>query len=311
MQNGSLDDKRALWDQIVAAFSSSDVSDGWVRVRCPMCEEALMKKDTKASLGLNPTTGGFNCFKCGTKGRLPKTHREQLALAVEDYEGKPQPEKRTLELADGYTDIFSEPAYSSESFRFAIDYLLQPRTAKNRGGRACRGLPETTCREMQIGAAISGRLSGRVIIPIPDYTNPSRPWRGWISRDATGTSTLPYRYPLGMNRGDLLFNEPALYVATDTPVYICEGAFDAAPLWPDAVACLGKPLPSHLELFLKARRPVVVTLDGDAWEESWVLCQRLRFYGKRAGFIKFPPKIDPNEISPGWTRAQGIQSLST
>ena len=73
------------------------------------------------------------------------------------------------------------------------------------------------------------------------------------------------------------------------------------------VACLGKPNEAHLALLQEARRPVVVVLDGDAWEEGEALSLRLRFEGLRAGFVRLPPKTDPDEVSPAlvwdWARA--------
>ncbi len=120
-----------------------------------------------------------------------------------------------------------------------------------------------------------------------------------MARDYTGLSSVPYLYPKRMRRPELLYNEPALYVETDVPVLVCEGVFDAAVAFPDSVACLGKPLQAHVEKLRRARRPVVVCLDGDAWEEGWALAQTLKLHGVCAGNLRLPPKTDPEELGRG------------
>jgi hypothetical protein len=159
---------------------------------------------------------------------------------------------------------------------------------------------------MGAGAVASGRLAGLVIFPV---VGEGDAWLGWFGRDATGNGRMKHRYSKGMRRADLVWNSAALYAETDAPLFVCEGVLDAAPLWPDGIACLGKPLEGHIELLQGCHRPIVCCLDGDAWEESWMLSLKLKFMGKRSGFIKLAPKQDPNDVPAEWLREQGAKCM--
>jgi DNA primase len=108
----------------------------------------------------------------------------------------------------------------------------------------------------------------------------------------------------------LLFNEAVLWVDTDEPVFAVEGVFDTTHVYPNAVAFLGKPLKSHILPLRAARRPVVVCLDGDAWEEGWALAMTLRHYGLRAGSIRLPARRDPNDMERVWLLEKARDSLT-
>lgn len=293
--------------EIVATTFRERLSQGgteWLRAACPMCEEADGKRDKKLSLGLNPQTSGWSCFRCGQTGRLPADLRADLGLEdAGDYVPTTQtgglaPAAPPIESPDGYVPLYEPPHVSDASLDWGRTYL-----------EGKRRLDPVALRQMGAGAAAYGRLYGRVIFPIVGPAGLGGPWLGWFGRDALGSNPLKHRYPKGMSRADLLWNMAALELETDAPLYVCEGILDAAPLWPDGVACLGKPLDSHVARLERVRRPVVCLLDGDAWEESWMLSLRLRFSGVRAGFIRLPPKTDPNDADPAWLRDEGAKCL--
>jgi DNA primase len=120
---------------------------------------------------------------------------------------------------------------------------------------------------------------------------------------------LTYCYPRGMNRDGLLYNAPALQEQTARPCYIVEGSLDALALWPDAVAVLGKPLKSQLRILAAAKRPLVVALDGDAWNEGQALAWTLQSLGVRAASVRLPPKTDPDEVPRNWLDGQAAGAL--
>jgi len=268
------------WDQAekVAKAFAGHTSRGWIRVNCPLCV-----RDYKMSLGLNTKTGGYNCFKCGSKGWLPPTLRD---LVPDDQPAKPEPEKVVMTLPDGFIEIYSEPGWSASSFDNAREYMRR------------RGISDSICAGVGVGGVLRGWLAGRVIIPIIEDDQV----RGWVARDYTKTALRPYMYPTGMSRHGTLFNAMALREETDEPALIVEGCFDALPYWPDACACLGKPLSTHIPLILAARRPVIISLDGDAWEEGWAFAMKLRHLGGRVGFVKIPAGEDPGSVDPTWLR---------
>lgn len=276
---------------VVQAFAGLSGS-GWLRQPCPCCEEMDGHRDDKRSLGYNTETGGYNCFRCKMKGRLPDSWRRKLEVEEQVAAASPA-ELLPPEPADGYMPVFDGEGLEARCFDAARAYIIER-----------RGIDFNVARAMLIGAALEGKLAGRVIVPVPYYGwHPGAPWRvpwqGWVARDYTGFSPLPYLYPKRMQRPELLYNEPALYVETDLPVLVCEGVFDAAVSFPDSVACLGKPLQAHVAKLRRARRPVVVCLDGDAWEEGWSLAMTLRHYGVCAGNLRLPPKTDPEELGRG------------
>jgi DNA primase len=90
---------------------------------------------------------------------------------------------------------------------------------------------------------------------------------------------------------------------------VVEGVFDALALWPDAVAVLGKPSDQQVDALINAKRPVVIVLDGDAWLEGKWLAARLCLRGKRAGHIRLPPGVDPDEVDRKELEQQAMEAL--
>lgn len=269
-------------EKVAAAFAGH-IGRGWIRANCPLCVE-----DHKISMGLNTSTGGYNCFKCQTTGWLPPEFRDWEAL---DPPEVAPIERSVIQMPEGFVHIYEEPGWSAGLFDRARDYMER------------RKISASTCAAAGIGAVTRGWLVGRVIIPIVE----DNICRGWVARDYTGTADRPYMYPKGMTRMGCLYNAETLRDELDEPALIVEGCFDALPYWPDAAACLGKPLESHLPLILAAKRPVVVCLDGDAWEEGWSFALKARHLGARVGSVKLPAGEDPGSIDPDWLRGKARQ----
>lgn len=288
--------KKVEWENVFQVFQGRlDQRRDWVRVPCPFCVELDGKEDYKESLGYNHWTGRYRCFKCGVWGYLPINYRVELSDDAEDALLRPEPVRARVPLqqASGYTPLWEEPGLSSRSLDWARYYLLEKR----------KGLTAEVLAQARVGAALWGPLSQRVIVPFPNYTDPEGSWSGWVARSTfTGTGVLPYRYAKGFERQGYLYGEPALYVDTRDPVYIVEGAFDALSLWPDGVAVLGKPLESQHAAFLRAKRPIAVALDGDAYSESQALAWTLQHLGKMATAVRLPPKADPDELGKAAVR---------
>lgn len=291
----------AQLEQLRRAFAACP-GTSWFRVNCPVCPDATGKADHKLSLGYNPKTGGFNCFKCGIRGRI---HGGGV------YDGpviqNTRPFGHVEELV-GFVELFSGPGLATPSNDRPRQYLVGRRLQQAALAEAGVGVATHGRVYDEKGEPVLRRLDGRVIVPVfaPDQNQV-----GWVGRDWTGRSTLPYRYASGMQREGLaiLFNEVVLAEVTETPVFVVEGTLDAIALWPDAVAVLGKPLACQVEKLVGARRPVVVCLDGDAWQEGWALAMKLRFLGQRAGNIRLPPKVDPDEVPRAWLDEEARRAL--
>lgn len=277
-------------DTLIAGAVSGRTSNskGYVRANCPICELRVGTPDRKRSFGLNVVSRWYECYRCGVVGRM--------RARLEEYEGVELPEGAEPEGIDGPPEGFlflaEEPACSARCFAPAWDYLLSP---PPRG----RGLTEELVATAALGVCTGGRFAGRVVVPVFD---PDGAWAWYVGRAWTKKAEKPYLYPTGGRRG-VLYNHAALFVETDAPLLMVEGAFDAIPYLAavgaddvDACAYLGKPSEQHLVALEEARRPIVHVLDGDAHHEAWAITMRLRLVGKQAGCVRLPPRVDPDEV---------------
>lgn len=257
---------------------------GKARVKCPLCIIITGKPDRRGSLELDAGRGRWKCWKCSAHGRMPDAFGNSAAVAQGYGYGGDEPveeEREPVEEPSAFDPLWEGAGADAWAYRDARSYLRQ------------RVPSEWIWREANIGACLEGKHRGRIIVPIGD---PFGKWEGWVGRTWMPNSTLPYYYSKNMQRAGLLYNAAALQVETDVPCLIVEGVFDAMHVWPDAVAVLGKPDEKQLAAMIAAKRPLCVVLDGDAWEEGEALARKLTFRGARAGWIKLPPRIDPDEI---------------
>jgi len=265
-------------------------SSGWVRANCPFCAMSTGKPDRRQSLGIKPSIAYYTCFKCGARGRFKGSPED---LVISEPEEQTAPAK--IGPPDGFESLGDPWAWDSIFLRRPVQYL------------SGRGIPYGTVLDARIGAVLFGKWGGRIVVPVLDVDQET--WLGFSARDWTNEAQLRYRYPAGMQRGKLLYNQAAVYVETSTPLLVVEGVFDALPYWPDAVACLGKPGAIHREILLDARRPIAVCLDGDAHEEGWALAQFLTLNGKTSGAVRLPPQKDPNTVEPEWLKEEAKRCL--
>lgn len=236
-----------------------------------------------------------NCFRCGDAGLILDVP-EDLETSRPTVAGKREEGPRPIDPPPGFIPLYEGDGLDSMFCYPALEYL--------RG----RGLPDELGREARVGAVLEGRYRGRVVVPIFGLDNET--WLGWSARAYFAGATRKYLYPEGMMRAELIYNHRALHVATDRPALVVEGVFDALALWPDGVAVLGKPSPFQVEAFEVAKRPIVTVLDGDAWREGHALARKLRFHGQRAGSIRLPPGVDPDEVDRADLDRWADESLS-
>jgi hypothetical protein len=265
---------------------------GWIRANCPLCVFTEGKDDHKCSLGFSVTSYRFECYRCGATGKLTDPPE---AYDVEAMIGPGRaPPPRHVEPPEGFFTLAGD---TSIALADARDYLLH--------GRA--NMTEQIIANAGVGACVSGRFAGYVIVPIFDHLEPGK-WRWFVARRWVKKCERPYLYPFGARRG-LVYNEAALEVVTDEPLLVVEGCFDAIPHAPNAIAVLGKTTEEHFARLTYARRPVVFVPDGDAWRDGEHFAMRLRAAGVRAGAIKLAPKEDPDEIDPAVLRAVAYSAL--
>lgn len=270
-------------EQAIVGYRPSE--SGWYRVECCFCLGNTGKRDRKGSLAVSAITGRYECWKCGEEGRVHLEFTGEL----------PDVEEVTLmDPPEGYEPLWCEPGLSSPFLKPARQYLIR------RLGKSAKRL----CKEVQIGACSTGPVAGRVIVPV--LTEDCRKWAGWVGRDWTGNAKLKYKNAPGMRRP--LFNSSVLQ-EEHLFVLVVEGIFDALPYWPNVVACLGKPDRRQKELMRKSKSPLVIAMDGDAWQEGSALSKALRFAGVETGCVRLPPAEDPGSIDKDWLQLEAVRSL--
>jgi len=293
--------KRANNEAVERALRGARFGRAWIRVACPFCIEAG-HTDRKLSLGVSAGTGSYACFRCGARGRLQDAPDPSQTVTPQAEAAQTQ---AVLEPPEEYIALHTREGRYSLSLQPARDYL------------ASRGLGDVRVWERyKIGAAADGYWAGRVIIPMISEFDDAV-WHGWVARlwrapgkSAEGRHGMKYLYPKGMQKGVTFWNHRALNIDTETPVMIVEGALDAIPFGDDAAAALGGLSHMQTEALLACDRPVCLVPDGDAWNEAWALTARLRFEGKAAGFIRLPPKVDPDEVDHSWLLDEAKRSLT-
>jgi hypothetical protein len=271
---------RALKQEIENLYVESnkgETSNGWVRLQCPACEDLTGKRDYRGALGVH-RSGAFNCFKCGTQGRL---EGEMWEESLDERPTKTVAE--AVKIPDSFFFLASEDGQRSIALKPAREYVRK------------RGIPDAVVKQAAVGACVRGTYGGRVVIPIFNLTGD---WVGFSARALVKVRNQ-YVYPEGMDRALLLYNQRALLEETETPVAVVEGCFDALALWPHAVAVMGKHSAWQVAQLKNAKRPVAVVLDGDAWEAGWMLAMQLQFDGVRAGCVRLPPTLDPDQVPLG------------
>jgi DNA primase len=249
---------------------------------CQPCDIRTGKPDRRGSFSFNSVSGFYQCFKCGLTGRV-------AGYDEADFEPEVVQDRPVMEPPEGFYELCRGDGATSMSLDPARAYLRS------------RGLTsEALWKEAHLGACIAGWFASRVVVPV---LSPDDVWLGFVARAWTKKADVPYLYPKGMARRDILYNHKTL-LREGPPVFVVEGVMDALALWPDAVAVLGKPTDPQVWALADSPRPIAVCLDGDAWQEGEALALRLRLEGQRAGSIRLPPTKDPDEMEVQWLREE-------
>ena len=252
--------------------------NGYLRSFCPFCWNDDGRRPSKRNFSINAETRWYSCWRCERKGKYGD------AYAIPDAELLPQETDHYGHELPAEFVRFSDMQNGFGSNLAAYNYLVRK-----------RGVSEETIKLCQIGACASGHLRGSVVIPLFEFGE----CRGYVAKNIV---TGAYRYPAGLNRGQLFFNSDALWRRTADPIILVEGCFDALPYYPDGVAVLGKPAGGHKDILSRVKRPIAVCLDADAQGTGWALASRLQLSGVRAAYVQLPAGYDPAEVDSGELR---------
>ena len=275
-----------------AVIGRAPNATGWVRINCPVCQSRKGTPDRRVSFGYRPKTGGYKCFRCEVRGRMEGDGYVLPEEADDDDTDSP-----LVDLTDraDFFPLWNRNGWTSLSLAPVRDYMLG------------RGITREQMQRADVHAAVGGKYAERVIVPHKDQHDR---WWGFTSRlifNPPKDGPPKVLYPKGMDRARM-YNDQALDLVTDEPVMLVEGCLDAIWYLPNVVAALGKPTHAHFAALALCRRPIVICLDGDAWEEGRALASRLQLRGVAASFVQLPPTEDPQSVDPDWLRAQVEES---
>jgi DNA primase len=257
---------------------------GQIAFNCPVCDEDR----NKGNMEVNYFSHVYKCWSCGdingTHGPLGKLfdvygNKKQKkvynVLQPEDFKPK-EKKKHFVKLPDGFTKFKdSNPKYPIR--QQAYNYL------KN------RGITDEIIEKYDIGFCDKGSHSNRIIVP--SYNK-----KGELNY-YTARSWLPYTKAKYKNpeaeKDKIIFNEYLINWKKD--IYLVEGVFDAFFL-PNSIPMLGKHLPSLLfeTLYSKAKKNIIISLDGDAFQNAIQLYEELNggeLYN-RIKLVKLPKDKD-------------------
>jgi hypothetical protein len=257
------------------------------RVCCPLCFYIKGTSDDKYKMQLNVLLEVFYCFRCGQGGhvslrwlggsRAAEIQAEQISIPLPINLGPPK----------GFIALDKQ----------SISLMVYRNYLKDRGvldQAIAAGVGVTTC----------GRFRGRVIFPSKDSTGK---WLGFSARAVFRDMDPKYLYPTGMDKKGHLWGWEHFSRDVSTEVWLVEGVFDSLPLFPHALSSYGKNVSdAQLDLLVPLDLPIVVCLDGDAWEECRILAARLRLRGaKSVMWARLPPTEDSGNL--GWRVREFIQ----
>jgi len=196
--------------------------------------------------------------------KLPKTMK--LADTEKQYVSLPYEFKR---LTETHKDF---------SYTKAMNYLKS------------RGMESYDIERYDIGYCPAGDYGGRVIVPSYDTDNKLN---YFLARDFTGNAYLKYKNP-PVSKDVVVFENQ---IDFSEPLVLCEGVFDAIAIRRNAIALLGKNIPSKLKMKMIENKvsEVYVVLDQDAMKNAIAISETLLSENINVRFVKMGNKDAADE----------------
>jgi DNA primase len=283
-----------LVDLLLTMFGepkSVNESSGQMSVDCPVCSydiKELDKTDGKGNLEINFHQHVYKCWACaethntyGHLGKLidkygSKKDKKVYKLIRPDEFEKKEKVYKPMELPKEYKK-FEEIHPLHIPRKEAYNYLKK------------RGIGDDIINKYNIGLCVEGEYAGRIIVP--SY-NKKGELNFFVSRSWNPRSRLKYKNPEAA-KDFLIFNESLIDWKKD--IYLVEGVFDSFFL-DNSICLLGKYINDNLweKLYTKAKKNIIVCLDGDAYVDAKKLFDKLNggaLYN-RVRLVKLPKDKD-------------------
>ena len=184
---------------------------------------------------------------------------------------------KTMKLADTENQYVALPyefnrlteTHKDFSYRNALGYLKS------------RGIESYDIERYDIGYCPGGDYGGRIIVPSYDADNKLN---YFLARDFTGNAYLKYKNP-PVSKDVVVFENQ---IDFSEPLVLCEGVFDAIAIRRNAIALLGKNIPSKLKMKMIENKvtEVYVVLDQDAMKNAIAISETLLNENINVRFVK-------------------------
>jgi len=245
----------------------TNVAANDVNIDCPFCG------DSRKHLGIHKEDGRINCWACGLEDIKP---RPTLTDLVMELVGCSKIEASMLIKGCRLGSVYSDSRPAADRPKppdevWVPDVLdLVGQSAQQRRAYLYlrrRGFDHKTARKYDLKICLTGRYSGRIIVPISHKGE----LVSWLGRDYTGCSSLRYKNcPSSlckMRNKELLYNYDNVINGGGDHLRVVEGVTD---VWAmndsQTVAQLTNKLsPEQIRLIVSDIRPRSLTLlpDGD------------------------------------------------
>jgi 5S rRNA maturation endonuclease (ribonuclease M5) len=269
--------KSTILSIIRSKFNDFKRSGDEIQIKCPYCPKMGQGVDRKYKLYINIQKQVFNCFRCGTKGKL-----NMLIPQVDIVQDKAIDivEKKTLESLPHCIKLHDlEYPWSELVFELLLDKGFSPATLDK---------VLYFCKDYRKG---DFKYGPSLIFPIYQLGQ----YRGFQARTIYKNVQPKYISATGLDRETILYNYDSAF--NQKTLVITEGFFDCLKVGANAIATLGKEITEKQLRLIKLGdfKEVIVFLDRDAEKESRDIAKKIAIYFKT--YLAIPTKKDPGQMS--------------
>jgi hypothetical protein len=290
---------------IIANIFDNDVKGIYqneqLQVNCPKCQEkaGLFSPDGKYNLEINTAKKKFKCWKCddpkffGNLDRLVKRYGGasyyELYKTYTGFNDIFEEEELNNINIDTYVELpkeyisFSNMNINDKNHLEAYNYMVLDRK-----------LDQKLLYDYKIGFCVTGKYSGRIIVPSFDMNGNLNYFTGRSFQNRKPTYLNPK-----VNKEEIIFNEKK--INWDSTIHLIEGVFDMFSLPKNSIPILGKKLGKKLFFKLKEKKPnIIIILDPDAYINALEIFEQLvTIYGEdsfKVKLVKLSDTMDIDEI---------------
>ena len=292
---------------------------GWFSVVCKVCNDHG-RKGKRAGFRFDGGTVGYNCFNCGHTALFdPSEHRplsRDMVTTLEAFDLKKEDWQPAIfsSLADDSFTLKSKKRENYEPAETEFPPYITPLTEDGDEFDQCAidYLRDERAIDWKLHPFFLGRKTNhpgskrwyaRLILPI--YKDGKLVF--FQGRDLTGTRQKKYLSP-EIPRENVLYGYDHISKATDEPLYIVEGWFDAWHL--EGVAVLGSRMTPHQVHWInQSRRPKVVI--PDRFGDGHMLADQALELGWSVSTPDVGDCKDPNEAIVKYGKLYTLMTIRT